>query len=254
MDSDDIVACLDDYFAEMQRVLAQGETSLFSNLVTVYFDLLASFADEHRVAKECVFECLRGRRLRDLPLDESGVQDILVALAVRFFDVPGFRRTCFEWMLDVLARPKVGGVDLTRGRIESFVRTHDDLEVRGWLVTCLVSGSQYLREEAADLLGAMRASEATPALTDALVRESNPYVARSIFEALGNCGESRGAQAMLAWLRGHIDQARTRELRFLLAHARKAISQIDRRCGSAHTETFEELLSQNGLMLNTDEL
>lgn len=242
-----------EFMKDLQSLSKRRKARLFTNLAKVLFDIMALLSKESEAIRENVFASFRSRKLVFFEIDREPMEDLLIQFAIRMFSVPIFKRVSFEFMLYYLSTPKIGGVDHRRSKIELFVYDQKrDQEVHEGLISALSSDSQFLREEAADLLGEMELTQAEECLISTLRREKNPYVARSIFNALGKLGSSSGGSEMIGWLAENLSAVTEQKLTFLLTHARRAMRTIDSRVGSSHLAEFDGFIKRYRLMVEDE--
>jgi len=226
-----------------------GEPRLFDNLIGVFLDAISFTARESELVSTRIFETLRSRRFTFFKLRDDQTEDILILMAIRMFQQGAFKLAAFEFMLHYLSKPKIAGVDLKRGQIESFIYDQrDDREVHEWLISSLTSSSHHLREEIADLLGEMEVALSADRMISALRVEKNPYVARSIFNALGRIRACEGAAAIMEWLQANVGAIGS--YNFLLTYARQAIKVIDIQCSTKFTDALANFVVIHSLRID----
>ncbi|MFC1618148.1 HEAT repeat domain-containing protein [Patescibacteria group bacterium] len=237
---------LEDFKIDIQKIIEKQEWELFKSLSRVYFDAISFASDKSDKARRLILEALKAHKFDFLKIKESQMEDLMIPFSIRVFTLPAFKRAAFEFMMYYLSKPKVAGIDVMRGRIEAFIYDQkDDKEVQSWLISSLSSSANYLREEVVDLLGEMRISRAADHLYTALHLEKNPYIARSTFTALGKMEVCSGGPEILKWLQDNLKLIENHK--FLLTHARHAISRIDNSCQTDYLIDFKDFLKDHKL-------
>jgi len=235
----DIVYNVFELRKELSGLIATGRLKLFRNLFRIFKDVLCHFV-EYRQIDEYISEALQRQKFIDFPVDDGEMIGMLIELAITLFRHPRFKRRALEWLFNYLARPKVAGIDINRGKIEYFIMYTDDPELREALVYTLEHNNPYMRETAADFIGEMRLDGASRNLILALSREVSPFAARSIFSAIGKLANPDGAVVIIEWVKNHLEVVKSQNLGFAIDYARQAITSIDNRHG---TNYLDQLVS-----------
>jgi hypothetical protein len=243
LEESDVVSSTFQLRAELAGLTLSGHLRLFRSLFKIYKDILVRFLDTPKI-DEYVSDILRYTRFSDFSIDETEMNSLIIELAAELYKHPRFKRRAIEWMFSYLARPKTAGIDLNRAKVEHFMMYADDPEIRDALVYSLEHENAYLREIAADFIGELRLQGAIRNLVFALARETGPYVARSIFSALGKIGTIDGAAPIISWIRSHVQEIQQRDWDFVVRHAERAIGRIDHQNGTSYAAELAPLLAE----------
>ncbi|MEA2569399.1 MAG: hypothetical protein QOI24_1400 [Acidobacteriota bacterium] len=212
----------------LNQVLATGEVILHRNLYQIFVDLAIHLLSVPAV-REFAVTSLQDGQVDQLRCDEATGLECMMDFAIAAYSHPELKREALRWIFEYLRRRKVAGIDLKRSKAEAFVlkKAVSDREVKDQLFVALAD-RDHMKEVAADALGELRHSDAVPHLVLALHAErSNPYVARSIFSALGKIAAAAGGQPIVDWSRDNIQWLTEQKLEFVWDHAREALSAID---------------------------
>lgn len=214
--------------SELSKMLVTGRHRLFRNAYKIYRDLLCKFAENQQI-DEYVIDILDHSRFPEFRLDEHEMLGLVIDLALGLYGHPRFKSRALSWLFTYLMRPKVAGVDINRAKIEHFIMFSADPEIHDYLMYSLANDDYTLRETAADFLGELGLASAVGTLVVTLEREPGEFVARSIIAALGKIGAPDGGAAILKWVTSHAQDIEQRKLNFIMDHARKALTNIDRK-------------------------
>jgi hypothetical protein len=223
---------------EMSGLAGIGNTALLHAFFHLVSDFLRRNA-AHTEVREFVLRAFETNRLVPSALSDSDGGRLMVQLSEALFRTDEFKSAALQWIVNYLARPKIAGVDLLRSRIEHFIMTVNDPEMNQTLLLMLRNTNSSIRETAADLLGEMRVDYALGNLISTLSRETNPYVARSIFSALGKLGVEAGAEPIISWIQRNWDNVQSRAWDFILYHAGVALEMIDQANRSFHRSELD---------------
>lgn len=240
---DDVLANRYIEFTEaLNDVFARGDMSLFRPLHQIFIDLSVHLFSVPAV-RAIVHAALRTGTMAQLRVDVQTMLSSMTDLAIAAYRHPELKRDAIHWVLEYLRRPKTGGIDLNRAKAETFVLTtaRSEADMRDALLAALTD-KHHLKEVAADALGELALQDATPNLIAALGREDeNPYVARSIFSALGKIGDPKGGPAILEWLRDNAPWAvpMTDDVQ---RYADRALARIDAMNGTSYRSELERAM------------
>jgi hypothetical protein len=228
MNESDVVYSVLALRAEMSALATAGRYNVFRNLFKIYIDVLVRCLDVAQI-QDHALDILQSSRFPEFRIEENEMNSLLIDFSISLYQHPAFKRRALEWLFNYLGKGKVGGIDINRAKVEHFVLHTRDVEVYEFIIYSLDNDNSTLREAAADFLGEMKIAEAVPNLVITLQREVSAYVARSIFSALGKIGSVSGAGPIIDWVTRNVDLIRDRKLDFVIDHASRALSSIDRR-------------------------
>lgn len=228
----------------LNHVLATGEVTLYRNLYQIFVDLTIHLISVPAV-RQFALTSLQNGRVELLRCDEATGLDCMMDFAIASYSHPELKRDALRWVFEYLRGRKVAGIDLKRSKAEAFVlkRAASDREVKDQLFVAL-GDRDHMKEVAADALGELHQADAVPHLVLALQAErSNPYVARSIFSALGKIAAAAGGPPIVTWLKDNLEWILEQKLEFLWDHAYEALTAIDAANGTELSDALATLRS-----------
>jgi HEAT repeats len=240
---DAIAARFGEFVEALNEIFVSGNIALFRPLHQIFIDLSVQLFSVPAI-RDVVHAALRTGIFERLRVDVHTMLSSMTDLALAGYRHPELKRDAIHWILEYLRRPKTGGIDLNRAKAETFVLTtaRIDPDMRDALLGALAD-KHHLKEVAADALGELALHEAVPSLIVALGREDeNPYVARSIFSALGKIGDARGGPAILEWLQEHSSWSApmTDDVR---RYAERALIRIDTLNGTSYRAEVDRAMA-----------
>jgi len=241
--NDAIASRFNEFVEAVNEIFASGDITLFRPLHQIFVDLSIHLFSVPMV-RDVVRSALRTGTIERLRVDEQTMLASMTDLAVAGYRHPELKRDAIHWILEYLRKPKTGGIDLNRAKAETFVLTmaRADIDMRDALLGALAE-KHHLKEVAADAIGELALHEAVPNLIAALMREDeNPYVARSIFSALGKIGNARGGPAIIEWLHENAEWAAPMT-DDVFRYADRALLRIDGLNGTTFKDDLDKLLT-----------
>jgi hypothetical protein len=226
---------------ELGRLAASGSTRLFRNLFKVFRDSVVRFVEIDQI-KLYAEEVLAQGRFLEFPLEDAEMSGIAIDFALSLLQSPRCKRPALDWVFRYLSRPKVGGIDLNRSKIEQYFLRSDDPDILEALIYSLEGDNSYMRETAADFIGEMRIHAAAARLLTALPNETSVYAARSMISALGKLTSREGGEAILAWVGQNARLVQERKADFIATFSNQALAAIDRKHGTRYLERLQAVL------------
>ena len=140
----------------------------------------------------------------------------------------------------ILDRSKVTTIDLNRYKLERFLMTTKSVQVDRAIITALYEDDAHIREFMSDFVGEKGLVEAKDDLLIQLSNESNPYVSRSILNALGLLGDSSVIEEIESWINRREIFLREHNHMIVFKYAYSAIARLDFSDGKKHAQEFRE--------------
>ena len=96
----------------------------------------------------------------------------------------------------------------------------------------------------ADIIGEKKIDNAFVLLCTQLLKETNPFTAQSMIEAIGKLGHYEGVFSIEQWVQKHKNEIIESKQYYVLKHAYFAISKIDDTREKIHINGFEDEFGQ----------
>ncbi len=224
------------------ELIAAKNNELLEGVLRVYYELISN-APYSAVTDQFTIDFF-GFFFDEFQLQERDVlawqTDLALALATKGLKM----NIVMPWIINYFSRTKSTTVDLNRYKLERFLLLTSDPIVDNAIQDALFSGTCYIREHMADIIGEKKMHSASNCLVQRLAFECNYYSAISIIRAIGKLKSDGGIDCITNWINNNQEEIIATKQFFVMKHARISIMQLDNTENSLHLTNFDLLYSK----------
>lgn len=239
LDEQEIRTFLNDYRDFLiATVGSDADANTMRGALKIYAEMLSSVSRYDFSGK------LADEILKDMfapyPISDERILDWQTDFAVSLAQNGQFAEIVLPWIINYFTRSKVTTIDLNRYKLERFLMTTKSVQVDRAIITALYEDDAHIREFMSDFVGEKGLVEAKDDLLIQLSNESNPYVSRSILNALGLLGDSSVIEEIESWINRREIFLREHNHMIVFKYAYSAIARLDFSDGKKHAQEFRE--------------
>ena len=232
----------DNFKKIINNLIISNNINLISKILDVFYEVFSSIPENN------IIQLLVQRILNDFfaiyGLSDKNILEYKTRLAILLAKNNIYTETVLPWIIGYFSRSKSTTIDLNRYRIENFIMTTKSIIVDDAIINSLCNDDCYIREHMADIIGEKKIDNAFVLLCTQLLKETNPFTAQSMIEAIGKLGHYEGVFSIEQWVQKHKNEIIESKQYYVLKHAYFAISKIDDTREKIHINGFEDEFGQ----------
>lgn len=221
----------------INEILVSNNISILSRILDVFFEVFASIPENNQI--QILIQKILNDFFSIYTLSEKNIIEYKTRLALLLSKNEMYTETVLPWIISYFSRSKSTTIDLNRYKIQSFIMTTSSNTVNDAIVNSLCNDDCYIREHMSDIIGEKKIDNAFALLCTQLLKETNPFTAQSMIEAIGKLNYFDGIFSIEQWIQRSKKEIIDSKQFYVLKHAFFAISKLDNTKDKTHLKNFE---------------